>query len=248
MAQTFGITLNQVLMMFIFLLIGYFAKKGKLLNDSAGGVISNLLVWVFLPAMCFNTFATQFNITSLFKNINFVIIGAFVMIFEIALGFLWAKLMTKDKFERGVYAYTVMFPNYTYFGYPLIWRFTARNGSIMQCVYACRQHCVLRSGILHSRSDKNKAFVQITFKSAYRGNGSGNCVRNIRHKTAQSYVNGGAECAKLYGAYVYDFGRLRFVVASAQKSVHKRESLSHSVCENGVYTFLHGACALSFGI
>lgn len=120
MAQTFGITLNQVLMMFIFLLIGYFAKKGKLLNDSAGGVISNLLVWVFLPAMCFNTFATQFNITSLFKNINFVIIGTFVMIFEIALGFLWAKLMTKDKFERGVYAYTVMFPNYTYFGYPLI--------------------------------------------------------------------------------------------------------------------------------
>ena len=120
MAQTFGITLNQVLMMFIFLLIGYFAKKGKLLNDSAGGVISNLLVWVFLPAMCFNTFATQFNIASLFKNINFVIIGAFVMIFEIALGFLWAKLMTKDKFERGVYAYTVMFPNYTYFGYPLI--------------------------------------------------------------------------------------------------------------------------------
>jgi len=70
--------------------------------------------------MCFNTFATQFNITSLFKNINFVIIGTFVMIFEIALGFLWAKLMTKDKFERGVYAYTVMFPNYTYFGYPLI--------------------------------------------------------------------------------------------------------------------------------
>ena len=106
----------------------------------------------------------------------------------------------------------------------------------------------LRFGILHSRPDQNKALVQIAFKSAYRGDGSRNCVRNIRHKTAESYVNGGAERAKLYGAYVYAFGGLRFVVASAQKSVHKRESLSYAFCANGVYTFLHGACALSFGL
>ena len=62
---------GQVLILFAFAVVGFSLAKGGLVNPSHAGVLSKLLVYVFLPCNVFKTFATNFNLLNNFFLLNF---------------------------------------------------------------------------------------------------------------------------------------------------------------------------------
>ena len=51
--EVFNLTLQQMLVMFTFMAIGFLLRKTKILPDNAGTTMSRLETYLFLPAMNF---------------------------------------------------------------------------------------------------------------------------------------------------------------------------------------------------
>lgn len=118
--EIFTLTLNQIILMFAFILIGYVLQKSGKLPANASNILSTILVNVCLTAMVFSTCYEQVTVENITKSGKAIVIGIVMMFAAYALAGQFAKLFTKDGFERNVYKYAYTAPNFGYLGYPLV--------------------------------------------------------------------------------------------------------------------------------
>ncbi len=109
----------------IFILLGFFFTKKKLLPDATGKVLTKFVMTVCLPCLAFCSFMKAFTAT---EGVGAIV--NFVMGFVFYLGFMFlAKLIffwVKDKKKRTVLSVLFAFGSTTFFGYPIV---TAVYGS-----------------------------------------------------------------------------------------------------------------------
>lgn len=110
---------GQVLILFAFAAVGFLLAKINLLEPSQSGILSKLLVYVFLPCNVFKTFATGFNVKYISENYKLLIVSLAAIITLGVLSFFASKLFSRDKYERCVFEYSLTIPNSGYMGYPL---------------------------------------------------------------------------------------------------------------------------------
>ena len=120
MTETFRITLEQMSMFFIFMTAGYILKKRNLLPDSAGNVLSRLELYVFLPAMCFNTFSSNLKTDILAAKLPLLGWSLLLLAATFGLSILLSRLFSHERITRAVYSYAFTVPNLGYLGYPLV--------------------------------------------------------------------------------------------------------------------------------
>lgn len=110
---------KQVAILFIFAIIGYTLCKTGKIHPSSTKFLSTLVVWVFLPANTFKSFATNFTVKYITEKYDIILTSAILVIVISTLAFLFSKPLTKDKYRRTVYAYSLTVPNSGYMGIPL---------------------------------------------------------------------------------------------------------------------------------
>lgn len=113
------IIVKQLLVLYIFLLLGFFFGKWKREQQNRTGILSFLLVNLFLPAKVFNTFSKNFTKSYITENGKTIIVSVSLLLFLVVFSLLIAKLLTKDKYEQKVYRYSLTLANYAYMGYAL---------------------------------------------------------------------------------------------------------------------------------
>ena len=114
-----SIIIQQLLVLYIFLLLGFFFGKWKREQQNRMGILSFLLVNLFLPAKVFNTFSKNFTKSYITENGKTIIVSVSLLLFLVVFSLLIAKLLTKDKYEQKVYRYSLTLANYAYMGYAL---------------------------------------------------------------------------------------------------------------------------------
>ena len=114
-----SIIIQQLLVLYIFLLLGFFFGKWKKEQQTHTGILSFLLVNLFLPAKVFNTFSKNFTKSYITENGKTIIVSVSLLLFLVVFSLLIAKLLTKDKYEQKVYRYSLTLANYAYMGYAL---------------------------------------------------------------------------------------------------------------------------------
>lgn len=112
--------LNQLFILYVFLIAGFIIGKIKKGTVEHSGILSVLLVNIFLPIKVFKTFANNFSISYFTEKYPLLIASLSLLILLSAIGFFVPKLLTKNKYERRVYQYSVPITNYAYLGYVLI--------------------------------------------------------------------------------------------------------------------------------
>jgi len=110
---------KQVAILFIFALIGYTLSKCKIISPSNTKFLSTLVVWVFLPATSFKSFATNFTVKYITEKYDIVLTSAIGVVIISTLALFLSKILTKDKYRRSVYSYSLTVPNSGYMGIPL---------------------------------------------------------------------------------------------------------------------------------
>ena len=76
-------------------------------------------LWIFLPATTFKSFATNFTVKYITEKYDIVLSSAISVAVIATLAFFISRLLTRDKYRRSVYAYSLTVPNSGYMGLPL---------------------------------------------------------------------------------------------------------------------------------
>lgn len=121
MSDAFSITANQMLVMFIFMAIGFTLKKINFLPDNTGGILSKIIVNIFFPALCYSSLADNLAPDSLSQRLPYLYCGICVTVASVLLAFLLVKLFFRgDRNTEDVYSYALAIPNLGFFGYPIV--------------------------------------------------------------------------------------------------------------------------------
>ena len=114
------IILEQLFVLYTFLLLGWgFGKFKKDLTQHTK-IISFLLVNLFLPAKVFNSFSKNFTKGYITNNYTTVFISTGLLLLLVAVSLGLSKLLTKEPYEQRVFRYSLTLANYSYMGYALV--------------------------------------------------------------------------------------------------------------------------------
>lgn len=127
---------EQLGLLFMFLIIGYAFGKSGIIDTKHTKILSNICVYLFLPCTTLKAFARGFT-PSYIKN-NYVMIFVSVAILAVLVTFAYflSGALTKDEYERKVFRYSIVVPNYGYMGYALAEGVFGADGLLDVVVFA----------------------------------------------------------------------------------------------------------------
>ena len=118
MQATFVATLNQMISLFIIMILGYIIKKYNTVNDKFDNCTSQLLSDVIMPALTFQTFYNNLRVDTLKSNGVILVVGIIVILSSYFVAqFLAKPFGGRDRYQRNIYAYSFATGNFGYMGY-----------------------------------------------------------------------------------------------------------------------------------
>ena len=132
MNEIMRILIEQVIIMFILMMSGYILFKTKLINEKATQSISNIVLYVAIPATIINSFICEFDMNKLINGgitfiFSFVIIGVSILMINL----LFRKMPDLTKFG-------IIFCNVGFLGIPLV-----KNVLGEECVFYITMYVVM---------------------------------------------------------------------------------------------------------
>jgi predicted permease len=129
----FNVVLNQVIILFIILAIGYVAGKFNILDSNGTKKLSEILLYISTPMMIFNSFFIDFSQERLVNTIWVIGFTTFMFIVSITL----SKLIYGKFNERTapVLRFTAIFSNCGYIGLPLMRAVFGEEGAFYGSFY-----------------------------------------------------------------------------------------------------------------
>lgn len=121
--DVFLLTLQQMLMMFTLVVIGFSLRKAKILPESSDLTLSRLELYVFTPALNFFTQLSKCTVESFVQNSNLILYGGIVIVIAMAIAVPLSHLFVKKSkgdpsrsYLRNIYQYALTFGNYGFMG------------------------------------------------------------------------------------------------------------------------------------
>mgnify|MGYP003301357804 CR=1 FL=1 len=101
-------TLQQVAILLLFIIIGYFFRKKNLINDGAKKTMAALLVNLFTPAYSIASLSQQLSIEKIKDYGIYFIAGIILTVFAILLAIIFARLLGREKLQRNILKYAFL--------------------------------------------------------------------------------------------------------------------------------------------
>ncbi len=111
---------EQVFILFAFALTGFGLSKAKLIKSNQIGLLSTLEFYIFMPCISFQTFSQRFTVAYLQEKSSLMLISIGILL-ALELFARWiSPRLSKDAYQRLVYRYSIIIPNFAFFGYSLM--------------------------------------------------------------------------------------------------------------------------------
>ena len=113
---------TQIVMILLYIGIGFVLRRSKLLPENTAKSLSLLETFVFLPALIFNNLSSNVQIEKMTTYSVMVLSGATFLFAVLLVAKVFTKIFSKGRpaDEYGTYMYMFAFANYGYVGYPVI--------------------------------------------------------------------------------------------------------------------------------
>ena len=114
--QVFTATLNQMMVLFIFMALGFFLNKKRLLPLDDSVVLSKLETYAFVPCLVFSVFYKYCTVENFRLKWTYMLYGAAIMAVSLPIGIVLAKLFAKDEYLKKIYTYSFAVANFSFMG------------------------------------------------------------------------------------------------------------------------------------
>lgn len=109
-------TINQMLILFAFMALGYFLNAKGILPLNTSLVISRLETNVLVPCLVFNTFYKYCTVKNMSEKWLYIVYGFAITLVSIVIGVFLAKLFAKDNYLQKIYTYSFAVANFSFMG------------------------------------------------------------------------------------------------------------------------------------
>ena len=121
--EIFKLTLNQMLVIFILMLIGYLMRQKNVVEYNASANLSKMELFIFSPALNFITQAKNCTVQNLSQNWVLILYGGATILVAVILAEFLSRVFVPDyrenrdaAYKRCIYKYSIAFANYGFFG------------------------------------------------------------------------------------------------------------------------------------
>ena len=103
--------LKEIFFLLVFFMIGFTLCRTKLVKSEHSKALSTLIVYGFLPATIIRSFTKNFTIANISTYGLLLLVATVLLLVNIGLSFLFAKLFGREPYEKAVYRYSSIIPN-----------------------------------------------------------------------------------------------------------------------------------------
>ena len=128
-----SITAQQVLVMFLLILVGYLAVRCHILDAGARRSFSSLLVNIVVPAMIVNSYMTAFDPEILANLVRTALVSLGVLVAGLAVALAFTCRMRHP--DRPLIRFAITFSNAAYMGFPLIEALFGAEGLLYASIF-----------------------------------------------------------------------------------------------------------------
>jgi len=114
--QVFSATMSQMLVLFTFMVLGYFLNFKGILPLNTSLVLSRLETNVLVPCLVFNTFYKYCTVKNISEKWIYIVYGTAIMLASLIIGVLLSKLFSKDGYLKKIYTYSFAVANFSFMG------------------------------------------------------------------------------------------------------------------------------------
>ena len=108
--------LRQMLILGIFVGVGFVAAKARVLPTDANKTLSKLETYVFIPALVMGTLMESFTMDKINQAWKLLLFSLAIEVVVLPLSLLFARSCSKDNYDRNVIAYGLAFSNFGFMG------------------------------------------------------------------------------------------------------------------------------------
>ena len=109
-------TLNQIAVLFTFIVAGYVLAKLGVLPEGAAKVLAKLENTIFIPALVMGTFIENFTVERLSSAWKLVVVSTVIALVMVPISILVSRATTRDKYIQNIYTYGLAFSNFGFMG------------------------------------------------------------------------------------------------------------------------------------
>ena len=108
--------LNQMIVLFLFIVVGYVLGKWKFVPENSSTVLSKMENMIFMPALVMGTFIKNCNLETIRSLWKVLLASCALLAIVIPLSFLVARLCFKEKYLQKIVTYGLAFSNFGFMG------------------------------------------------------------------------------------------------------------------------------------
>ena len=112
----FMTTFERILVLFFFILAGFSLIKLKVLPKNSAEVLSKLENNLFIPALVFSTFASDFTVSKISSAWKLFLLSSVICALTILFARICVRFISRDQFTRNIYTYGLVFSNFGFMG------------------------------------------------------------------------------------------------------------------------------------
>lgn len=127
---------EQLCLLMIFISIGFFFGKSNLIDQSHTKVLSVAGVYLFLPCTIFNSFSRSFTTANLSVYYPLLLASVAILLALLVFARFASRTLTPASYERKVYFYSLIVPNYGYMGYAMAEGLFGSNGLLELIIFS----------------------------------------------------------------------------------------------------------------
>jgi len=129
-----NVVIDQVIMLFLVLLVGFYARKRQIINEEMTGRLGDLLLQVTQPLLIISSFNFDLSGEVLFNALLVIVLSVLIHSFFILITrFLYRRY---EKNVRSVLRYVTIFANCGFMGFPILQSIFGSRGVFYGSLYA----------------------------------------------------------------------------------------------------------------
>ena len=118
--ETLFLTLKTVGLLLLYIGIGFFIGKKKIVGEKAGKTLASILTYVIMPIYSVMNLSKTVTVGNISLYLELFAAGIVIAVICVILCVPLSKLFCKSGYSRNIYKYLIFTPNLGYFGYPLV--------------------------------------------------------------------------------------------------------------------------------